>query len=538
LQGGGEFFSGYGVAGPAAGAGARFHRDKENAMTATPETASQGIRSLIPARIDRLPWSSFHTRLVVALGVAWVLDGLEITIASNVGPSLTQSSTLHMSASAVADIATWYLIGEVFGALFFGHLSDRLGRKNLFLITLAVYLAGSALTALTPKGGYWFIFLYGSRVIAGMGIGGEYAAINSAIDEMIPAKYRGRVDIAVNGTYWAGAFLGTIVTLVALNHIAPALGWRVAYLVGPVLALVIIFVRRHLPESPRWQIMHGRQEQAEGSIAEIEEDVGKTKGELPPVDPSRELEIRPTEQIGYVALLRTLFRHYPSRSIYGATLMITQSFLYNAIFFTYGLVLQFFFHVSPGNTPYYFMAFCAGNLLGPLTIGRLFDSLGRRKMIAGTYLLSGVLLIITAQLFKAGALNAVTQTLCWTVIFYFASAGASAGYLTVSEIFPLEVRAKAIAVFFAIAQCFGSLGSNLYGRLIGEGKDPNSLYWGYLLGAGAMILGGVVAAFLAVDAEGKSLEDIAKPLSVIGGSAEGIFRSGDRGGGPLPSAGD
>jgi MFS family permease len=503
-------------------------RNKEGAMATTPRTASSpGIRSLIPARIDRLPWSRFHTRLVVALGVAWVLDGLEITIASNVGPTLTLHNTLHMSASSVADIATWYLIGEVIGALFFGQLSDKLGRKNLFLVTLAVYLIGSGLTALTPAGGYWFIFLYGTRVIAGMGIGGEYAAINSAIDEMIPAKYRGRVDIAVNGTYWAGAFLGTIVTLVALNHISTTLGWRVAYLVGPVLALVIIFVRRHLPESPRWQIMHGRQREAEASIAEIEEDVGKTKGELPPVDPSRELEIRPTEQIGYLALLRTLFQHYPSRSIYGATLMITQSFLYNAIFFTYGLVLQFFFHVSPGNTPYYFMAFAAGNLLGPLTIGRLFDTIGRRKMISGTYLVSGVLLIITAQLFKANALNAVTLTLCWTVIFFFASAGASAGYLTVSEIFPLEVRAKAIAVFFAIAQCFGSLGAHLYGHLIGTGQDRNSLYLGYLLGAGAMILGGVVAAFLAVDAEGKSLEDVAKPLSVIGGSSEAIFRSGD-----------
>ena len=497
-------------------------------MTATPQTASSpGIRSLIPARIDRLPWSRFHTRLVIALGVAWVLDGLEITIASNVGPDLTLPSTLHMSASAVADIATWYLIGQVIGALFFGQLSDKLGRRNLFMVTLGVYLAGSGLTALTPAGGYWFIFLYATRVIAGMGIGGEYAAINSAIDEMIPAKYRGRTDLAVNGTYWAGAFLGTVVTLFVLNHVATGWGWRVAYLAGPVLALVIIFVRRHLPESPRWQIMHGRQKEAEASISEIEEDVGRTKGELPPVDQSKELEIRPTEQIGYLALLRTLFQHYPSRSIYGATLMITQSFLYNAIFFTYGLVLQFFFHVSPGNTPYYFMAFCAGNLLGPLTIGRLFDTIGRRKMISGTYLVSGILLIITAQLFKAGALNAVTQTLCWSVIFFFASAGASAGYLTVSEIFPLEVRAKAIAVFFAIAQCFGSLGSHLYGHLIGTGKDPNSLYWGYLLGAGAMILGGVVAAFLAVDAEGKSLEDIAKPLSVIGGSAEGIFRSGD-----------
>jgi MFS family permease len=499
----------------------------EGAMTATPETASSGIRSLIPARIDRLPWSRFHTRMVVALGVAWVLDGLEITIASNVGPDLTSSSTLHMSASSVADIATWYLIGEVIGALFFGQLSDKLGRKNLFLVTLAVYLIGSGLTAATPKGGYWFIFLYATRVIAGMGIGGEYAAINSAIDEMIPARYRGRVDIAVNGTYWAGAFLSTIVTLYALNHISPTLGWRVAYLVGPVLALVIIFVRRHLPESPRWQIMHGRAEAAEASIKEIEDDVAATRADIPPVDQNRELVIRPTEQIGYVALLRSLFKHYPSRSIYGGTLMITQSFLYNAIFFTYGLVLLYFFHVPASSTPYYFMAFCAGNLLGPLTIGRLFDTIGRRKMISGTYLLSGVLLVITAQLFKAGALNAVTQTLCWTVIFYFASAGASAGYLTVSEIFPLEVRAKAIAVFFAIAQCFGSLGSHLYGHLIGTGKDPNSLYWGYMLGAGAMILGGVVAAFLAVDAEGKSLEDIAKPLGVIGGSAEGIFRSCD-----------
>src|ERR1700747_1426349 len=308
-------------------------------MSAPPDTVSgPAIRSLIPARIDRLPWSKFHTRLVIALGVAWVLDGLEITIAANVGPDLAQKATLNMSAAGVADIATWYLIGEVIGALFFGRLSDKLGRKNLFMITLAVYLIGSGLTAATPKGGYWFIFLYATRVIAGMGIGGEYAAINSAIDEMIPARYRGRVDIAVNGTYWAGAFLGTIVTLVALNHISTTLGWRVAYLVGPVLALVIIFVRRHLPESPRWQIMHGREKEAEASIAEIEADVAATKGEAPPVDPSREILIRPTEQIGYLALLRTLFQHSPSRSIYGATLMITQSFLYNAIFFTYGLV--------------------------------------------------------------------------------------------------------------------------------------------------------------------------------------------------------
>jgi MFS family permease len=492
----------------------------------TSGSSAPAIRSLIPARIDRLPWSRFHTRMVMALGVAWILDGLEITIASNVGPDLTLHSTLHMSASAVANIASWYLIGEVIGALFFGALSDKLGRRNLFMVTLGVYLVGSGLTAVTPAGGHWFIFLYATRVLAGSGIGGEYAAINSAIDEMIPARYRGQVDLAVNGTYWAGAILGTIVTLYLLNHFATDLSWRIAYLVGPVLALVIIYVRRNLPESPRWQIMHGRSQAAESSIAEIEHDVERTRGDVPPVDKSQELEITPTERIGYLPLLRVLFTHYPSRSILGAALMITQSFLYNAIFFTYGLVLEFFFHVSTKDTGFYFLAFAAGNLLGPLTIGRLFDTIGRRKMIAGTYLLSGVLLVITAQLFKAGTLDATTQTVCWAVIFFFASAGASAGYLTVSEIFPLEVRAKAIAVFFAIAQCFGSLGSTLYGHLIGTGHDPTRLYIGYLIGAGAMIVGGLVAAFLGVDAEGKALEDVAKPLSVVAKPAQGMFRSG------------
>jgi MFS family permease len=462
----------------------------------------------------------------MALGVAWILDGLEITIASNVGPDLTRADTLHMSAGAVSDIATWYLIGEVIGALFFGRLSDKIGRRNLFMVTLGVYLIGSGLTAATQVGGGWVVFLYATRVLAGAGIGGEYAAINSAIDEMIPARYRGQVDLAVNGTYWAGALLGTTATLVLINHIAPKLGWRIAYLVGPVLALVIIYVRKNLPESPRWQIMHGHEQEAEATIAEIEADVSATKGALPPVDENRAIEIRPTEQIGYWALLRVLFRQYPGRSLLGGALMITQSFLYNAIFFTYGLVLEFFFNVPTGSIPYYFYAFAAGNLLGPLTIGRLFDTIGRRKMISGTYLLAGILLIITAQLFKAGSLNATTQTLCWTVIFFFASAGASAGYLTVSEVFPLEVRAKAIAVFFAIAQCFGSLGSHLYGHLIGTGHDRNSLYFGYLLGAGAMIVGGLVAVFFAVDAEGKSLEDVARPLSVVAKPPSTIFRAG------------
>jgi MFS family permease len=506
-------------------------------QSAEPTTGSPKIRSLIPARLDRLPWSRFHTRLFIALGIAWILDGLEITIASNVGPDLTLHNTLSLSAGQVGDIAWWYLIGEVIGALFFGHLSDKLGRKNLFTITLGVYLIGSGLTAATPGGGHWIIFLYATRVLAGMGIGGEYAAINSAIDEMIPARYRGRIDLAVNGTYWAGALIGTGVTLWALNHVAADWGWRIAYLVGPVLALCIIYVRRNLPESPRWQIMHGRQEAAEASIKEIEDHVAATKGTLPPVDPGNELEIRPAAQIGYLALLRALFRQYPGRSVLVFALMSTQSFLYNAIFFTYGLVLEYFFHVKATDTAYYFFAFAAGNLLGPLTIGRLFDTIGRKKMIAGTYILSGILLAISAVLFRNGSLNATTQTICWAVVFFFASAGASAGYLTASEVFPLEVRAKAIAVFFAIAQCFGAFGSAWYGHLIGTGSDRNTLFVGYLVGAVAMVLGGLAAVFLGVNAEGRSLEDVAKPLGVIGKPPETTFRSGGDGQTTGPSAG-
>ncbi len=483
--------------------------------SATDTAEAPVIRSTIPARIDRLPWSRFHTRMVIALGVAWVLDGLEITVAANVIPDLTGKTTLHLSTSQAGSIASWYLIGEVIGALFFGRLSDKLGRRNLFMVTLAVYLIGSGLTAATMAGSGWIVFLYATRIIAGMGIGGEYAAINSAIDEMIPARYRGRVDIAINGTYWGGALIGTAATLVALNHLPADWGWRTAFLVGPALALSIIYVRRNLPESPRWQIMHGREEAAEGSIREIERDVEQSRGAVAPVDDDQAIEIRPATQIGYLALARSLFRHYPGRSTLVAALMITQSFLYNAIFFTYGLVLNLFFHIPTGHVPYYYFAFAAGNLLGPLTIGRLFDTLGRKKMISGTYIISGLLLVITAILFKQGAFNATTQTLAWAVIFFFASAGASAGYLTASEVFPLEVRAKAIAVFFAIAQFFGWFGTKLYTSLIGTGNDPNKLFVGYLIGAGAMIIGGLVEIFLGVAAEGRSLEDVASPLSMV-----------------------
>jgi MFS family permease len=480
-------------------------------------TDKEPIRSLIPARLDRLGWSRFHTMLVVALGVAWVLDGLEITIASNVTNIISKPSALHLSSSEVSfAIGTIYLLGEVAGAIFFGHLSDKWGRRNLFMITLGVYLFGGFLTALTwghSQG--WVYWLWASRFIAGMGIGGEYAAINSAIDELIPAKFRGRVDIAVNGTYWGGAFLGTIVALLVVNNLTPSYSWRVAFVTGPILGVAILFIRKNLPESPRWLLMHGREEEAEKQVTQIEEAVRASGGTLGEVDDSKAIEVRPAPNIGFVALARTLFLTYPRRAILGATLMITQSFLYNAIFFTYALVLTKVYGVSSKDTPYYFMFFALGNLIGPLTLGRLFDTIGRRRMIAGTYLLSGSLLIISAILFDAGALNATTQTVCWCVIFFFASSGASAAYLTVSEIFPVEVRAKAIAVFFAIAQTFGALGPWLYGMLIGNGQDHFKLFIGYLIGAGVMIVGGLVEVWLGVAAEQQSLEDIALPLSAV-----------------------
>src|SRR5947209_12840686 len=475
------------------------------------------IRSTIPARIDRLPWSSFHTRLVIALGVAWVLDGLEITVASSVAATLKEPQALHMSSSSVGlATGTVYLLGEVFGALIFGRLSDAWGRRKLFMFTLGVYLVGSGLTAATwNRSTGAVMFLYACRFVAGMGIGGEYAAINSAIDELIPAEHRGRVDIAVNGTYWGGAILGTLGTLLVLNNLSPSYSWRLGFLIGPALAFLILIVRRNLPESPRWQLMHGKEAEAEQSIRQMEAAVSKRGHQIPDVGDDKAIEIRPIERRGYLTLVRVLFKEMPRRSVLGSSLMITQSFLYNAIFFTYTLVLTTFYHVSASSAPWYLIAFAVGNLAGPLTIGRLFDTIGRRTMISSTYILSGALLAVTAVLFRNGTLNATTQTIAWSVIFFFASAGASAAYLTVSEIFPVEIRAQAIAVFFAIAQCFGAFGSWFYAHLIGNGKDPSQLEMGYFIGAGVMILGGIVEIVLGVAAERKSLEEVASPPSLV-----------------------
>jgi MFS family permease len=477
--------------------------------------AAGTVRSDIPARIDRLPWSMFHTRMVVALGIAWVLDGLEITVAANVADRLTEPDVLGVSARAAGALASVYLAGQVFGALLFGRLSDRLGRRRLFAVTLGVYFGASAATALTfGTGPGWIAYLYATRFVAGMGIGGEYAAINSAIDELIPARYRGRIDVAVNGTYWGGAFLAAVLQVPLLDgSLDPAVGWRLAFLIGPVLGVGIVLLRRRLPESPRWQLTHGRLAAAEESVARIERAAGVVR--LPDPDPAATVEIRPAGDHGYLSLLRVLFLTSPRRTVLGVTLMVTQSFLYNAIFFTYATVLTAFFAVPSGSTSRYYVLFALGNLAGPLLLGPAFDRIGRRPMIAGCYLGSAVLLAADALLFRAGAFDATTQTVAWCVIFFFASAGASSAYLTVSEIFPIEVRAKAIAVFFAIAQSVGALGPLLYGALIDKQHPvPGKLAVGYLLAAVLMAVGGVVELLVGPPAENLPLERIAGDLSM------------------------
>jgi len=497
-------------------------------MTATTDIKASPVRSLVPARMDRLPWTHFHRLVVIGLGVSWILDGLEIQIVSLVSPILLNQKTLHLTASQVGFLASMYLIGEVVGALFFGRLTDKLGRKKLFIVTLAIYLIGSGLGGLSWN--YMSLLLF--RFIAGTGIGGEYTAINSAIDELIPSKYRGRIDIAVNGTYWGGAALGSALGLYLFStHVPITWGWRIGFFIGPVLGVIIIFIRRTIPESPRWLMTHGRNEEAERTVDEIEERVRAEGIELKPVDDSKALEVTDTPRLGFVELTRVFFGEYPKRSIYGFTMMVTQAFLYNAIFFSYALVLSVFYKVPPGHIPYYFFPFAIGNLLGPLLLGHLFDTVGRRKMILATYGVSGVLLAVSAWMFDAGMLSALTQTIFWCVIFFLASAGASSAYLTVSEIFPLELRGQAISYFFALSQGAGGVVAPwLFGHLIGGANNKHvshgPLTIGYLIGAAIMIIGGLVAWFIGVDSEQQSLEDIARPLSATKTPSAGVTADG------------
>jgi MFS family permease len=459
--------------------------------------------------MDRLPWARFHWIVVVGLVDSWILDGIEIQLVSSSG----FQHTLHMTTEEVGFTGTIYLIGQVVGALFFGRLTDRWGRRKLFIVTLAIYLIGSGVAGLSFAP--WFLYVW--RFVAGLGIGGEYTAINSAIDELIPAKYRGRVNIAVNGTYWAGAMIGAIGSFFLLNpDLVPGnLGWRIAFFIGPILGLIIIFIRRHIPESPRWMMTHGRGAEAERIVQEIETEVEGQGFKLSPVDASEAISLHPRESVSFATLVDVFFRQYPSRTFLGVSLMVTQSFLYNAIFFTYALVLENFYHLNGSQAAVYFFPFAIGNLLGPLLLGRLFDTVGRRRMIFATYILAGTTLLSSAFLFEQGMLTAGTHTIFWCIAFFFASAGASSAYLTVSEIFPLEVRGQAISYFFAIAQIVGATGPFVFGSLIGDGSERYPLFLGYIVGAVVMMFGGLVALVWGVDAEGKGLEDVAHPVSMV-----------------------
>ena len=469
-------------------------------------------RTNIPQRMDRLPWSRWHWLVIISLGITWILDGLEVTIIGSIAGVLKEPQTVHFTDVQISGAGTFYLLGAVLGALFFGRLTDRLGRKMLFMITLGVYLIATVATAFS----FSFIWFAACRFLTGAGIGGEYAAINSAIDELIPARARGWTDLAINGTWWVGTAVGAALTTVLLNpNLLPVdVGWRLAFGMGAILGMAIVFVRRYVPESPRWLMMHGRFEEAEQVVGMIEHEIMREDRIQSLPEPQGSMLIRPQGTVSYGKIARAMLKDYPTRSLLGFALMVGQAFLYNAIFFTYGLVLTTFYHIPASTIGLYLIPFAIGNIVGPLTLGRLFDTIGRRQMISFTYIISGVLLTITGWLFLQGALNAVTQTICWSIIFFFASAGASAAYLTVSEVFPLEVRALAIALFYAIGTGAAAVAPVLFGALIQSGK-PLNVFYGDLVGAALMAGAGVIAWFFAVKAERQSLENIARPLSFV-----------------------
>lgn len=473
-------------------------------------TPARIVETDIPARLDRLTWSRFHTLVVIALGITWILDGLEVTLAGAVSGALKASSVLHLSNLDVGIASSFYLAGAVLGAIGFGWLTDRIGRRKLFFVTLALYLLATAATAFSWNMTSFVLF----RFLTGAGIGGEYTAINSTIQELVPARYRGWTDLVINGSFWIGAAIGAAAAIVLLDPavIDPELGWRFAFFIGASLGLVIFVMRLWIPESPRWLMIHGRPEQAHIIVADIEARSAQpiAAGQAARL-PRIRLTMRRATPLAEVGL--TLLRTYRQRALVGLTLMAAQAFFYNAIFFTYALVLTDFFGIAADQVGWYILPFAAGNFLGPLLLGRLFDTLGRRMMITFTYGVSGILLAVSGYLFAIGALGATGQTVAWTIIFFFASPAASAAYLTVSENFPLEVRAFAIALFYAVGTTLGGVaGPALFGALIDSGSRT-SLFAGYLFGAALMVAAALIAWRFSIAAERRTLEDVARPLA-------------------------
>ncbi|WP_312164486.1 MFS transporter [Phenylobacterium sp.] len=465
----------------------------------------------VPARLDRLPWSRFHWLVVTALGITWILDGLEVTLVGSLSPAISEG--LGLSTTQIGLSGSAYILGAVLGALVFGRLTDSFGRRRLFTITVGVYLVATIATGFAWD--FWSFVLF--RFLTGAGIGGEYGAVNSAIQELIPARRRGYTDLAINGSFWVGAALGAAGSLIVLdpNLVDQAWGWRLAFIIGGLLALIVIYVRRFIPESPRWLMTHGHPEQAVAVVAAIEASVERASGRpLGPMDELPRLRLRPMKT-SWFDIARSLIVHHPRRTVLGLVLMATQAFCYNAIFFTYALILTKFYAVPASAIGWFILPFAAGNFLGPLLLGHFFDSIGRKPMIALTYGVAGVLLCVTGWMFSEGLLTAASQTAAWTVIFFFASAGASAAYLTVGESFPLETRAVTISLFYAFGTLLGGVGGPaLFGALIDTGARSQIL-WGYLLGGGLMLVAAVVELFLGVAAERKPLEEVARPLSMM-----------------------
>ena len=465
----------------------------------------------VPARLDRLPWARFHWLVVTALGITWILDGLEVTLVGSLSPAIANSPHMRLSASEIGYSGSAYLIGAVGGALYFGWLTDRLGRKKLFTITVLVYLAGTIATGFSWD--FWSFAFF--RLVTGAGIGGEYAAVNATIQELIPARRRGFTDLVINGSFWVGAALGAIGAVVVLDPrvVDPEWGWRLAFVIGGLIGFVVLYIRRYIPESPRWLMTHGRPEDAEQVVEGIERGIVAETGRPLPTPPPGRLRLHRHQGGWFGHGLDVLLRDYRSRTALGLALMASQAFCYNAVLFTYALVLTRFYGVPGGHVGYFMLPFALGNFLGPLVLGRLFDTIGRRVMITATYAVSGILMAVVGWLFVREALDAVQLTLAWTVMFFFASAAASSAYLTVGENFPLEMRATAISVFYALGTGLGGIsGPALFGWLI-QTNSRHMVLWGYLLGAGLMVGAAAVAAWLAVDSERKPLELVAPPLS-------------------------
>lgn len=468
------------------------------------------IETDIPARLEKMAWGFFHTKVVLALGITWVLDGLEVTLAGAVAGALKESPVLDMGNVEIGLANSAYLAGAVLGAIFFGWLTDRLGRKRLFTITLVVYLVATAATAFAWD--FWSFALF--RFLTGAGIGGEYTAINSAIQELIPARYRGWTDLVINGSFWIGAAMGAAGSIILLEpgFLPPDMGWRAAFFIGSALGLIILILRYWIPESPRWLITHGRPADAEAVVEKIERSTRVHHAHHEIAVPRR-MRLKPRTHTPLLEVWRSLYRDQRQRTLVGLSLMTAQAFFYNAIFFTYALILTDFYGIAAASVGWYLLPFAAGNFLGPVFLGRFFDTVGRRPMIALTYGLSGVLLTITGALFAADMLSATGQTIAWSVIFFFASAAASSAYLTVSETFPLEIRALAIAFFYAFGTGIGGVfAPALFGVLIETGSRA-SVFGGYLFGASLMIAVVFVILRWGVAAERRSLETVAKPLS-------------------------